>query len=67
MSLSVGTALLVTITTYSGGSLGHTSDVQSLIHGMNVASMVTTGAAIITLVLAFFIKRKEPVKTTLAA
>lgn len=60
---SIGTALLITIMmSYNGGSLGHTSDVHSLIHGMNVSSMVTTGAAIIALVLAFFIKRKEPLK-----
>ncbi|KWX71849.1 hypothetical protein [Paenibacillus jilunlii] len=52
-------AMLVTIMTYSGGGLGQTSDVHSLIHGMNVASMVTAGSAVIALILAFFIKRKE--------
>ncbi|OKP93211.1 multidrug MFS transporter [Paenibacillus sp. P3E] len=56
---SIGTALLVTIMTYSGGGLGQTSDVHSLIHGMNVASMVTAGSAVLALILAFFIKRKE--------
>jgi EmrB/QacA subfamily drug resistance transporter len=56
---SIGTALLVTIMTYSGGGLKQTGDVHSLIHGMNVASMVTTCAAVAALILAFFIKRKE--------
>jgi EmrB/QacA subfamily drug resistance transporter len=56
---SIGTALLVTIMTYSGGGKGNTGDVHHLIHGMNVASMVTAGAAAAALVLALFIKRRE--------
>ncbi|QUL54795.1 DHA2 family efflux MFS transporter permease subunit [Paenibacillus tritici] len=56
---SIGTALLVTIMTHSGGGPQPAGDVHSLIHGMNVASMVTTGAAVAALILSFFIKRKE--------
>lgn len=65
---SIGTALLVTIMTYSGGGLKQTGDVHSLIHGMNVASMVTTGAAVAALILSLFLKRKEaPAPAEIAA
>lgn len=64
---SLGTALLVTVMTYNGGSHTHPTDVKSMIDGMNAASMVTVGAAILALVLALFIKRKEPLKKTIAA
>ncbi|MFC6647931.1 hypothetical protein [Paenibacillus rhizoplanae] len=64
---SIGTALLVTIMTYSGGGVKQTGDVHSLIHGMNVASMVTTGAAVVALILSFFIRRKEEIPAEIPA